>query len=474
MSRLTPTTIYKDFKQNKLDKSKASELLISLMENVKEKESKSRIVIIKLLGLIGSKEKRIFNFLENLLISDLNEYVRGNAGSIIIEIFPHQAYEPIKWALNHEKSENCLNLVIKSLEITDDLKLKSILETIKYVRINGKIYFPSEYHSILYLHNKNVKDLSKIIGLRNLTNLRKLFLDYNQIGEIRGLENLRNLKSLHIQGNRISKIEGLGNLSKLEYLYLNYNEISEIKGLNHLSNLKSLMIYDNQISQIKGLENLENLVILNLRNNKISEIEGLENLRNLKRLDLSNNEIYEIKGLDNLSKLEFLDLSYNKISEFRGLKTLKKLKFLDLRNNKISEIKGLSNLKKLEHLYLGINEILQIENFKKIDQIRILNKMSIEGNNIPSSTVDILYRNESFNNSIYKQPLEFRDIKYLPVSFDFYFLMDEFKHLNDPLEYFTSSLWRIIWKNNEYEIFRLNKFGMTDWVHKSRKRRISK
>jgi Leucine-rich repeat (LRR) protein len=212
------------------------------------------------------------------------------------------------------------------------------------------------------------------------------------------------------------------------------------------------MIYDNQISQIKGLENLENLVILNLRNNKISEIEGLENLRNLKRLDLSNNEIYEIKGLDNLSKLEFLDLSYNKISE----------------------IKGLSNLKKLEHLYLGINEILQIENFKKIDQIRILNKMSIEGNNIPSSTVDILYRNESFNNSIYKQPLEFRDIKYLPVSFDFYFLMDEFKHLNDPLEYFTSSLWRIIWKNNEYEIFRLNKFGMTDWVHKSRKRRISK
>jgi hypothetical protein len=85
----------------------------------------------------------------------------------------------------------------------------------------------------------------------------------------------------------------------------------------------------------------------------------------------------------------------------------------------------------------------------------------------------MLYRNELFNNSIYKQPLEFRDIKYLPVSFDFYSLMDGFKQASDPFEYFTSSLWRVIWKNNDYEIFRLNKFGMTNWVQKSRKRRIS-
>lgn len=473
MSRLSPAKIYEDFKHNKLDKSKASDLLISLIENVIEKDSKSQILIIRLLGLINSKEIKVFRFLENLLISDLNDYVRGTAGFVIIENFPYKAFEPIKWALSYEKSEICLNIILKALEKTNVSNLKTLLKKFIYVRFNDKVYFPSEKHSILYLHNKNIDDLSKIIGLNNLTHLRKLYLDFNLISEIKGLDNLINLKSLHIQGNKIREIKGLEYLTKLENLYLNNNEISEIKGLNHLSNLKSLMIYDNQISQIKGLEKLENLEIINLRNNKISEINGLKNLKNLKRVDLSNNTIKEIKGLDDLDKLEFLDLSYNQISEFKNLKTLKKLAFLDLRNNEISEIRGLSNLKKLQHLCLGINETLQIDNFKRLDHIRIFDKMNIKGNNILNSDFNFLYGQKSNSSNLKLLQLEFRDIKYIPNSPDLYSLINDLKHASDPLEYFTSSSWRILWKNNEFEVFRLSESGITEWIQKSRKRRIS-
>ena len=87
MSTLSPKEIFKSYKENKLDRSKASELLISVIENTFEKDNQTRISSVKFLGLIGSKEENVYFFLENLLISDLNEIVRGNAASIIIRHF---------------------------------------------------------------------------------------------------------------------------------------------------------------------------------------------------------------------------------------------------------------------------------------------------------------------------------------------------------------------------------------------------
>jgi Leucine-rich repeat (LRR) protein len=466
MSILSPKEIYENFKNKKLDKSKASELLISVIDNPFELDNRTRVSSVKFLGLIGSKEESLYFFLENLLISDLNELVRGHAASIIIRNFSDQALEPIKWALKHEKSESCIILIIKELEKTNNLKLKSLLKTIEYLDFKGKIFFPFGTYQIINLSSNNIDNISEVKGLGNLINLSKLNLNFNRITEIEGLHSLINLKSLHLQWNNIKEIKGLENLKKLEYLYLNNNEILKIQGLNNLFNLKSLMIYDNQIAEIEKVDHLSHLEILNLRNNRINEIKGLNCLNNLKRLDLSNNRITEIKDLDKLTNLEFLDLSHNQISEIQGLDNLKNLKFLDLRNNKISSIRQLNILKQLKHLYLGFNRIsigAYTENKSILDTLRI------EGKNISNSPFDFFYNYRSHKNSLNKKLLEINDIKFMPELFKSQSLFKELKIIGNPINYFASSSWIITWKNNDFEIFRFSKVGKITWIQRRRK-----
>ncbi|MFW9878635.1 MAG: leucine-rich repeat domain-containing protein [Candidatus Thorarchaeota archaeon] len=469
MSTLPPKEIYKDFITKKLDKNKASELLISIIENPLELDNRNRISSVKFLGLIGSKEDNVYFFLENLLISDLNELVRGHAARIIIRNFSHQAIEPIKWALKHEKSESCIILIIKELEKTNNLKLKLLLKSIDYVDFEGNIIFPFGAYPIINLSNNNIDKISKVKGLGNLINLNKLNLNFNRITEIDCLDNLINLRHLHLQWNKIKEIKGLDHLKKLEYLYLNNNEILKIQGIRNLYNLKSLMIYDNEITEIQNLEHLSNLEILNLRNNRIHEIKGLNYLNNLKRLDLSNNSIAEIKDLDNLTSLEFLDLSYNQISEIKGLDNLKNLKFLDLRNNKITAIRQLNILKQLKHLYLGFNRISLIE---YPENKSFQDTLDIEGKNFSNSPFDFFYNYTAQKNSANKKSSEMSDIKFMPELFKSQSILKELKLIRNPINYFTNSSWIITWKNNEFEIFKISKSGRITWIQRRRKRNL--
>ena len=469
MAKLIPIKIYEDFKNNKLSKSKASELLISVIENSNEKNYRTQILSIKLLGLLNPKDYSIFSFLENLLISDSNDLIRGNAARILINNFPNDAIDPITWTLRNETSEACVILIIKALEKVQYTELKRLLKIKPYINLKGDISFPKENSRILNLNSKSIEKISEIKGLENLSGLEKLYLNFNYIAELNNLHYLKNLKSLHLQSNKIREIEGLNSLIKLKFLYLNNNKISKIEGFSNLNKLKSLSIYDNQISEIEGLENLLNLEILNLRNNSIRKITNLENLTHLKRLDLSNNKINEIEGLENLSRLEFLDLSNNKITEIKGLECLKNLKFLDLRNNRIEEVNGIANLKKLQHLYLGFNKLKKSEFVKLSNNIKVLDIKNVKGHN----TINSLMNDYKSIQLSVKSPtikiVTIRDVKYIPYSFQSQALL-----YNDPLKHFTNTLWMITWTNNEYEIFSLNKAGRISWIHTNKQRKVER
>jgi len=472
MSNLAPTKIYKYFKNKKFSRIRASEMLMSLIENASEDDFRTQLMSLKFMGLVASKDIDVFIYLENLLISHLNEQIRGNAGSIIIKNFPGKAEKPIIWALKHEKSNTSIILMIHSLEKTAVPELNSLLKLKNYVKIEGHIFFPSGFYYILNLNSKSIENIVDIENIDNLTKLKKLYLNFNQITNINGLDNLSDLKSLNLQGNRIRKIGGLRNLKNLEFIYLNSNEISEIRGINHNDNLRMVQLFDNRISKIKGLQKLLKLEVLNLRNNNITEINSLTSLRNLKRLDLSNNQISEIKGLENLTKLEFLDLSYNKIDEIKGLKNLTKLRFLDLRHNKITELKGMVKLKKLQHLYLGFNRIIQNINAESLNHIKILDVKNTTNNNVPYSIGDVYNHEELDESSLKEIPASFKDIIFIPSLFKSMSVLKELKSYKKSQEYFTNSTWIVIWKNNESELFQMSKTGKINWLRKSRSRNI--
>lgn len=469
MPVLTPIKIYEDFKNKILNKNQASDLLISVIDDIHDNDDKTRILSLKFLGLIYPKGEKVFNFLENLLISDLNDQVRGQAASVIIFNFPERAIKPISWVLKHDNNSFCLVQIIKLLEKISNEKLKSLLKIVKFVNFEGNIFFPSKDYPIINLNNNNIDNIEKVKNLENLIDLQKLYLNYNQIPEIKGLDTLTNLTSLHLQGNRIKKIKGLSNLKKIEFLYLNNNEISVIEGINCLPNLKYLMLFDNKISDIKEFEKHSNLEVLNLRNNHISEIKGLEKLTNLRRLDLSNNMISEIKGIDKLTKLEFLDLSYNQIKEIKGLENLRKLKFLDLRNNKIIKINLLEKLRKLQHLYIGFNQISEIEISDKFKHIRVLDIKNLEEDFIPNSLWDLYTYELNDSDKLANKSEIIRDVKFITTNFTSKLIVKELSVTEELIKFLTKSSWMILLKNNEYEIFRLSKKGNIEWIQRRKK-----
>lgn len=161
-----------------------------------------------------------------------------------------------------------------------------------YVTYKGKKY---QVINDTLIISEDIEDISELIGLENLTNLRELYLFYSKIKEINGIGNLRNLTYLSIPDSQITEINGLEELNNLRKLELEGSQITQIKGLNNLKKLKFLYLSANKITEIKGLDSLVKLETLWLDRNSITELKGLENLRNLKEINLNLNTIKTLK-----------------------------------------------------------------------------------------------------------------------------------------------------------------------------------
>jgi hypothetical protein len=230
-------------------------------------------------------------------------------------------------------------------------------------------FYPKPF---LDLSNKNIKDISSIVKLDSLIELKTLFLRHNQITKINGLENLCDLEHLILNENNISVIEGLESLFNLKSLLLDRNDISIIQGLEYQHNLMTLSLKENRILIIEGLDHLSNLIDLYLEKNRISKIQGLTNSKALTFLILAFNSISKIEGIEALIKLTHLIIHDNKIHKIEGLDTLMNLKVLNLEYNKISIMEGLDALENLETLCLNHNFIRRIPPLTKLKSLDLL------------------------------------------------------------------------------------------------------
>ena len=105
----SPEIIYNGFLKGEINKEKAVELLVSLIERIEIAEI--RVKSLALLKKINLKKPKLYNILENCLISDENALVRSKAVEVLINNYIDDSLNPIIWALDHDKSP----LVIKAI-----------------------------------------------------------------------------------------------------------------------------------------------------------------------------------------------------------------------------------------------------------------------------------------------------------------------------------------------------------------------
>jgi hypothetical protein len=294
---LNPEKIWKEFENNKLDKFTAFELIIALIENSNNEDI--RIKAIKYLMKIPSINGKIFDILENLLVSDESEKIRYLAVKYIGENFLHKGLSLLIWAINHEKDYNSLIEIIKLLGKVDTNETKLVLfnEIRKIIKTK-------------YLNKK------RKIENRKFKNILKKLLKEKDVEEFTHSE----LVQILINYLTISNL--------FNHYYNVYYEIKSQNGLIEKLDLSDYIEYEVKGTPWEWKNNITDL----------SEIPGLTNLNNLKYIDLSNNQINNIEILIHFQELTHLILTNNKLSaelNLNYLKNLPNLIYLDLRGNDI-------------------------------------------------------------------------------------------------------------------------------------------
>ncbi len=422
---LTPKAIYQDLKNKELDFNSALELLITLIENTDNLDT--RVESLKILEKIQAKDEKIFKLLENLLISDLNKNVRNTAALLMQTNFLERALEPMNWALEHERELICLITIISTLSKINNLKSRSILiEKLNYFAHQENKYNLKNIFSRKNIERLKTHDLAELLINYYFIKLLKAkfgFINYkfNNNGYITQLDltnvdpqgiyltnflnlisNLRQLRELDLRFNNLIELSEISNESNsIISLDLSYNKLINIPdSIEKLKSLKELNLKSNRLRTLPGsLSSLLSLQILNLRNNILTKIpKSIKLLENLKTLNLHGNKLNSIEfemnssitglelGWNNfleippniriLTSLERLGMSGNKLKKLpKWISLFQSLKVLDLYDNKLNKLPtSLGNLNSLEILILRNNHLNYLpESLKDLKNLKILN-----------------------------------------------------------------------------------------------------
>lgn len=367
-----------------MSKSESIHVLFSLIEECNSGDIRAKY--LKMFEKLSLRTKKVFAFIENLLISDESHIVRATAAKVIVKLFPEDIMDPLKWIIQNDNSSYVLTTINNLIRNLDDQK-SEILKTEYLKRLEaiakhlGVILKEAEFLIDIGLNPGLYKDFDSsskrhvIYGDNILVIVKKNHVRAISLSNWRpeslpeSVSNLKKLKYLNLSCNELKILPtSIDELSQLKFLDLGWNKFQSIPSF--LAKVKSVKNFrldldHNEIKSIpQWIDKLEFLHYLNLRNNHIEVIpDSIGNLRNLECLDLRENRlefIPESIGLN--TSLKILWLSNNKIREIPdSIGSLTSLEVMDLENNYIKEIpEALSKLKSLEYLNLKNNLIKEV------------------------------------------------------------------------------------------------------------------
>jgi Leucine-rich repeat (LRR) protein len=244
-------------------------LLISILN---ESEKTTRVRVIETLEKLLPSDPKIFNVLENSLVSDESELVRFAASKALLKIFPEQCVKPIEWAINHEKSVYFFKKLLTLLE-TNNSKVSSDFISLVLKRVGDCYHInPIEAKFILdytFLIYRNFIEHNDPHDKNRNRYVREMYLELNQYSGAALLSSTW-IENGHIKEFSLNgKISKPRNLSMDDYTY-SIREIPD--SLTLLSKLKKLHISGFCLNQIPDLINkLTSLKHLSINRNYIRD-----------------------------------------------------------------------------------------------------------------------------------------------------------------------------------------------------------
>jgi len=291
---LPPKKIFQKFKENELDMNTSINFLVSIIEN--SNDENIRLESIKIIHQINHFDNKLYNFIEDLFISDSNAKIRIETAEIINKYYLDKSLSLLTWTLKNESNIDCLAIIIKSLIKLNTIESKKVLfKEVEYIKKIKQLKVAQMVSSNHF--RKQIKEIikKKKIGELSSEILGQIIINYKTLLSIKNryysvYYELRNARIIKMD---LSDVEFEVRGWKAEYKN-NIQSISEIPGLCNLKSLESLNLSNNLISDIKGIEELPNLSDLDLSNNKLNNIESLNILKlipSVKQVKLNGNSV---------------------------------------------------------------------------------------------------------------------------------------------------------------------------------------
>lgn len=427
---LTPQAIYRDFINGDLDKPFATELLITLIDNAENFET--RIESIDVLNKLQVNDDKTFDFLEHLLISDLNEDIRNLTISVLRDRYLDRALEPMIWAIEHENSLKCLISIILTVGQIDNHDAREVLiKKLKKFSKNEEKHILLNNSEKLTIENLPNRELADILINYYVISFLKTTFGYfrfkrNELWKITELDlsnveryssglnkleyflepifSLKALTSCDLRFNHLTTIPDCFNNS-IEYLDLSYNKLIKLPTLSKYRNIINLNLKSNRLRTLpESIGSPLTLEYLNLRNNMLKALpKSISLLTSLKILDLHGNKLDSIK-FDLSKSIKELELGWNNFKAVpQGIKSLLSLERLGLGGNKLLELPTwIGDFKFLKQLDLYDNKLNEIpESIGNLGSLQNLNLRNNQLSVLPSSLQNlksIISLNLSWNN----------------------------------------------------------------------------
>ena len=240
--------------------------------------------------------------------------------------------------------------------------------------------------------NSSYYPLTDISALSGMTKLASLSMGLGDVKDLSPISGLANLTQLYLYGNfNCPDLQFLSGLAKLTNLSLELGDVKDLSPVSGLTSLTDLQIYGNfSCSDLQFLSGLTKLRTLQIRPNNgegataLTSLKGLENLTELRELHVNGlGNLTDVEPLANLIKLTTLSLPYRDYSvneppalDLSGLSGLTKLQTLGV-NSSVVSLEPLRGLTDLRSLQINADWQNPVESLEPLSGLEKLSSLSV-------------------------------------------------------------------------------------------------
>ncbi|XP_018322078.1 chaoptin-like [Agrilus planipennis] len=278
---------------------------------------------------------------------------------------------------------------------------------------------------LLELQNNILREIS-FKFFSNVSSSFNLNLTHNRITKCLDGSSFVNVGELNLKHNRLAAVPAcLRNVNQLRKLFLDFNNITYLghNSFIHSTTLEQLTLSQNAISNVNkyAFFGLHTLQILDLSNNFISHLHNnqFSSLANLRIINLRRNDLkYLPKDVFMNTKLEFLDLGQNLFSEIPTpsiTEVGRSLQFLSIESNSIERIDSTTfpGTPKLKQLHLKSNKLTILPD-NVFTNLNVLQHLDISNNNLRTNFKELFHFAQNLKDLVLSGN-NIRDVPHLPL-----------------------------------------------------------